>query len=179
LQCGTHFGPLHLSDSVASEVKSLNNMAQTFYVDKSLVDPRYLERPVAYQTSYSSSNWVPACSWPKNLVSRLVSPGDSVGEDSLPTFSPSYQSKCWGGCLDALGDCSGHLVQPLATPGPQVLAFLLKATWVKSICKTLDHAWIDQAAVLGLHAGSLRMQASVDMGFGRESVLQLLSILRW
>jgi hypothetical protein len=41
----------------ASEVKSLEALAQTFYAGKSLVDPRYLERPVAYQTSYSSSKW--------------------------------------------------------------------------------------------------------------------------
>jgi hypothetical protein len=41
----------------ASEVKLFENLEQTFYVDKSLVDPRYLERSVAYQTSSSSSNW--------------------------------------------------------------------------------------------------------------------------
>jgi hypothetical protein len=67
------------------------------------------------------------------------------------------------GCLDSLGNCSGRLVQPLATHGPQVLAPLPKATWLKSIGKSLDHAWIDQSGVSAKVAKSDRARVLTHM----------------
>ena len=131
----------------ALEVKSLEDLAQTFYVGKSLVDPRYLERPVAYQTSYSSSNWGSRMLTAKELGISFGLPGRLRQGGLTTNMFPFLPVQVLAGCLDSLGDCSGRLVQPLATPGPQVLAPLPKPTWLKSIGKSLDHAWIDQSAV--------------------------------
>jgi hypothetical protein len=76
------------------------------------------------------------------------------------------------GCLDSLSDCSGRLVQPLATPGLQVLAPLPNATWLKSIGKSLDHAWIDRSAVSAKAAKSDGARVSIHM-WDRQILLPL------
>jgi hypothetical protein len=130
----------------ASEVKSLES-CQDFYVAKSLVDPRYLERPVAYQTSYSSSNWGSRMLTAEEIGISFGLPGRLRLGGLTTNMFPFVPVQVVAGCLDSLGNSSGRLVQPLSTPGPQVLAPIPTGTWLKSIGKRLDHAWIDQSAV--------------------------------
>jgi hypothetical protein len=102
----------------ASEVESMGHLDS--YVSDSLLDPRFLDRPVAYQTSYYSSQWGVACSRPRKSVFRLVCLGASVLEDFTRRCSPLCRSKCWGFALTHLEMLLAVLLQPLSTPGPQV-----------------------------------------------------------
>jgi hypothetical protein len=103
------------------------------------------------------------CSRPNKSAFCLVCQGGSVLEDSLPKCSPSYPVQVQAGCLDFLSNSTGHLFQPLSTPRPQVLAPLPMVTWMKSIGKSLEHAWIDQSAVSTKAAKSDGARVSTHM----------------
>jgi hypothetical protein len=129
----------------ASEVESLGHL--DFYVSDSLLDPRFLERPVAYQTSYSSSQWGSRLLTAEEIGISFGLPGRlRVGGLTTAMF-PFVPVQVLAGCLDSLGKVTGRLFQPLSTPGPKVLAPVPTFTWLPSIGQRLDHSWIDQSAV--------------------------------
>jgi hypothetical protein len=97
LDHGIH--PLFLAASVGSPLDTLQSQ---FYVSNSLLDPRYLDRPVTYQTSYSSSRW----------GSRLLTAEEIGVSFGLPTWLslggletsmfPIVPLQVLSGCLSSL-----------------------------------------------------------------------------
>jgi hypothetical protein len=118
-----------------------------FYISESLLDPCHLERPVAYQTAYSSSRW----------GSRRLTPGELGNAFGLPArlslggleegMFPFVPVQVLMGCLDSLIQSNIPVLQPLSTPARRILAPVPTSTWLPNIQKRLDHAWIDQTAV--------------------------------
>jgi hypothetical protein len=100
--------PTFLSSFVAA---SLDSRQQEFYGSDSLLDPRYLDQPVAYQTTYSSSRW----------GSRVLTTDEIGIAFGLPTrlslgglkasMFPFVPLQVLSGCLDSKGDMiieAGH-----------------------------------------------------------------------
>jgi hypothetical protein len=136
--------PIFLAGSVA---ETLASRQQDFYVSNSLLDPRYLERPVAYQTSYSSSRWGSRALTPDEIGLAFGLPARlSLGGLGLEMF-PIVPLQVLSGALDSLGGSSTRVLQPLDTPSRRVLAPIPLSTWLPSIGKRLDHSWIDITAV--------------------------------
>jgi hypothetical protein len=126
--------PTFLSASVA---ESFDSRQQDFYVSNSLLDPRYLERPVAYQTSYSSSRWGSRVLTSEELSSAFGLPARlSLGGLEKDIF-PIVPLQVLSGCLNSLGGITSWVLQPLNTPSQRGLAPILLATWLPTTGKRL------------------------------------------
>ncbi len=98
----------------ASEVESLGHL--DFYVSDSLLDPRFLERPVAYQTSYSSSQWGSRLLTAEEIGISFGLPGRlRVGGFHTAMF-PFVPVQVLGVCLDSLGDVTGRFASATVYP---------------------------------------------------------------
>jgi hypothetical protein len=128
-------------------VSSLVPGSSDFYTSNSLLDPRYLERPVAYETTYSSSRWgsqhltADAIGASFGLPARL-----SFGGLDLNMF-PIVPLQVLSGCLESLSSTLARLLQPLDTPDLRILGAIPTYTWLPSIGKRLEHSWIDHSTV--------------------------------
>jgi hypothetical protein len=136
--------PDHLPLSVAA---SLGSQSLDFYTSGSLLDPRYLERPVAYETTYSSSRWGSRKLTADEIGASFGLPARlSFGGLNLHMF-PIVPLQVLSGCLDSLSSTIARLLQPLDTPAPRVLGAIPTFTWLPTIGKRLDHSWIDHSTV--------------------------------
>jgi hypothetical protein len=114
--------PDHLPLSVIS---SLGSGSSDFYTSDSLLDPRYLERPVAYETTYSSSRWGSWHLTPDEIGASFGLPARlSFGGLALDMFPIVPLQVLWG-CLESLSSTLARLLQPLNTPAPSLGLFPL------------------------------------------------------
>jgi hypothetical protein len=137
--------PIFLSATLAATLELLQ---QDFYVSNLLLDPQYLDWPMACQTSYSSSQW-------GSQILTLDEIGVSFGlpawlslrglENDMFPIIPLQQ--VLSGCLASLEGATGQVLQPLDTPAEQPLAPVPLFTWLPTIGKWLDHSWIDQTTI--------------------------------
>jgi hypothetical protein len=136
--------PEFLHTSVAA---SLDSRQQDYYVSESLLDPRHLEWPVAYQTTYSSSRWGSRVLTTDEIGIAFGLPARlSLGGLEAAMF-PIVPLQVLVGCLDSLGGSTSQLLEPLETPSCTPLAPIPLFTWLLKIEKRLDHSWIDHTAV--------------------------------
>jgi hypothetical protein len=130
-----------------SVVDSLGALTQEFYVSESLLDPCHLDRPVAYQTAYSSSRWGSRRLSPEELGIAFGLPARlSLGGLEASMF-PFVPLQVLVGCLISLSHSDSPVLQPLSTPTSRLLEPVPTSSWLPLIQKRLDHAWIDHTAV--------------------------------
>ena len=134
----------------ASEVESLGHL--DFYLSDSLLDPRFLDRPVAYQTSYSSSQWGSRLLAAEKIGISFGLPGRlRVGELNTATF-PFEPVQLLAGCLDSLGEDACVMTHMwdrcvvLPLPGAQGGLMLLRSCL--QIRETHGSDWLEQLKVL-------------------------------
>jgi hypothetical protein len=136
--------PDHLPLSV---VASLHSGSSDFYTSASLLDPRHLQRPVAYETTYSSSRWGSRLLTADEIGASFGLPARlSFGGLDLDMF-PIVPLQVLSGCLESLSTTLARLLQPLDTPAPRFIGAIPTFTWLPSIGKRLDHSWIDHSTV--------------------------------
>jgi hypothetical protein len=136
--------PDHLPLSV---VASLHLGSSDFYTSASLLDPRHLQRPVAYETTYSSSRWGSRLLTADEIGASFGLPARlSFGGLDLDMF-PIVPLQVLSGCLESLSTTLARLLQPLDTPAPRFIGAIPTFTWLPSIGKRLDHSWIDHSTV--------------------------------
>jgi hypothetical protein len=111
--------PEFLHTSVAA---SLDSGQQDYYVSKSLPDPRHLEWPVAYQTTYLFSRWGSHVLTTNKIGIAFGLPaGLSLGGLKAEMFL-IIPLQVLAGCLDSFGRSTSRLLEPLDTPACHPLA---------------------------------------------------------
>ena len=99
-----------------------------FYVSESLLDPCHLDRPVAYQTAYSSSRWGSRRLTPEELGIAFGLPARLSLGGLEPSMFPFVPLQVLVGCLDLLCQSTSLVLQPLSTPAQRSLEAVTTST---------------------------------------------------